>query len=78
MIYEYRLFYFPRGNNAVLRYKSLRGCLASLFYHSGAVWLHFFDYLGVFGLVNLVTQFSIFIIHNSKIVGPIAKRLFGK
>ena len=25
-----------------------------------------------------VTQFSVFITHNSKMVGPIAKRLFGK
>ena len=78
MIYEYRLFYFPRGNNAVPRNKSLRGCLASLFDHSGVVWLHFFDHLGTFGLVNLVTQFSVSITHNLKMVGPIAKRLFSK
>ena len=33
---------------------------------------------GAFGLANLVTQFSVFITHNSKIVGLIAKMLFGK
>ena len=33
---------------------------------------------GLFGLANSVTQFSVFITHNSKMVEPIAKRLFGK
>ena len=33
---------------------------------------------GVFGLTIFVTQFSFFITHNSKMMGPIAKRLFDK
>ena len=33
---------------------------------------------GLFGLTNSVTQFSVSITHNSKMVGPIVKRLFGK
>ena len=33
---------------------------------------------GAFGLANLVTQFSVSITHNLKMVGLIAKRLFGK
>ena len=33
---------------------------------------------GAFGLAFLVTQFSVSITHNSKMVGLIAKRLFGK
>ena len=33
---------------------------------------------GVFGLVISITHISVFITHNSKIVGPITKRLFGK
>ena len=33
---------------------------------------------GVFGLVISITHISVFITHNSKMVGPIAKRLFGK
>ena len=33
---------------------------------------------GPFGLSFLITQFSVSITHNSKMVGPIAKRLFGQ
>ena len=33
---------------------------------------------GPFGLPFLITQFSVSITHNSKMVGPIAKMLFGK
>ena len=33
---------------------------------------------GVFGLAIFITHISVFIAHNSKMVGPIAKRLFGK
>ena len=33
---------------------------------------------GVFGLAISVTQFSVFITHNSKIVESMTKRLFGK
>ena len=33
---------------------------------------------GVFGLVISITHISVFITHNSKIVGPIVKRLFRK
>ena len=32
----------------------------------------------LFGLGFLITQFSVSITHNSKMVGPIAKSLFGK
>ena len=32
----------------------------------------------LFGLSFLITQFSVSITHNSKMVGPIAKSLFGK
>ena len=32
----------------------------------------------LFGWPVSVTKFSVFITHNSKMVGPIAKRLFGK
>ena len=32
----------------------------------------------MFGLSFLITQFSVSITHNSKMVGPIAKSLFGK
>ena len=31
-----------------------------------------------FGLSFLITQFSVSITHSSKMIGPIAKRLFGK
>ena len=33
---------------------------------------------GPFGLSFLITQLSVSITHNSKMVGPIAKRLFGQ
>ena len=32
----------------------------------------------LFSQPNLMTQFSVTITHNSKMVGPIAKRLFGQ
>ena len=34
--------------------------------------------LGPFGSANFITQLSVFITHNSKMVRPIAKRLFDK
>ena len=36
------------------------------------------DIWGPFGFTISITQFSVFIIHNSKMIGPITKRLFGK
>ena len=36
------------------------------------------DVKRLFGLSFLITQFSVSITHNSKMVGPIAKSLFGK
>ena len=36
------------------------------------------DNKGPFGLSFLITQFSVSITHNSKMVGPIVKRLFGQ
>ena len=36
------------------------------------------DTKGVSGLAISITQFSVFITHNSKMVGPMTKWLFGK
>ena len=40
--------------------------------------MFFLEVRGPFGFTISITQFSVFITHNSKMVGPIAKRLFDK
>ena len=49
------------------------------------VWIAIFGYVdwiwlikSPFELLVLITQFSVSVTHNSKIVGPITKSLFGK
>ena len=46
--------------------------------NAGATYQRAMTAMGVFGLPISVTQFLVSITHNSKMVGPMTKRLFGK
>ena len=46
--------------------------------NAGATYQQAMTVMGVFGLPVSVTQFSVSITHNSKMVRPMTKRLFGK